>query len=141
MADNFYKTAERMSDGCRVMHSSSLHHLTCYLSGYVVECYLKCLVQKTPSIFSSPRSFSHSVSSLNRDLQYAYSASALGPASMRPFVIDISRLCPKISSDWDPNKRYDDSSGWDASVSQLYVDEQEKCFDKVVEMYIANIIP
>lgn len=140
MADDFFKTAERMRDGSRVLQSNSQYHLACYSAGYVVECYLKIFIEKTPSVTTAAHG--HNVNNLNSSLQYAYSSGATVPASLRPFLMDITSDCPSIFSLWHPRKRYDDTSGWDNSATcTSFIEEQELCFDKLVAMYIANILP
>jgi hypothetical protein len=54
----------------------------------------------------------------------------------------MSSECPKIYNTWNPNKRYDDSSGWDNLLdSQIFQTEKDKCFDKIADMFVSNLIP
>lgn len=144
MADNYLKTAERMYDSSRLLHKQSHFHNACYLSGYVAECYLKIMVQKTPTITTplyGKQGLGHNIHRINSELHYAISSSTVTPSLFRAHLLDMPIDCPKIYNQWNPLSRYDDATGWDNfSESQYFQDEQDKCFEKITEMYVSNLI-
>ncbi|MBK7524410.1 MAG: hypothetical protein IPI53_09680 [Saprospiraceae bacterium] len=135
MPDNFIKTAERMRDSSMVLHSKEHFHNACYLAGYVCECYLKVIVQNDPNL-RRPRTFRHSIT----DMIYAITSATTIPAQFRPFILNLNVDCASLIANWNPNNRYDDASGWDQAKSNQFQIEMEKCFDKVADMYISQII-
>ena len=135
MADNFRITAERMRDSSILLHDNNHFHNACYLAGYVCECYLKVIVENTPHL-RRPRDYGHNIT----DLIFAITSGSTIPAQFRPFLINIAVDCASIISSWNPNSRYNDTSGWDDAKSDQFQIEMEKCFDKVADMYISNII-
>lgn len=145
MADNYLKTAERMYNSSKLLHQQSHFHNACYLAGYVAECYLKILVQKTPAItipLFGNKGFKHDINRINAELHYVISSSTVAPSLFKSHLLDMSIDCPKICNQWNPLRRYDDSTGWDnLSESQFFQEEQVKCFDKITEMYVSNLIP
>ena len=42
--DNFYDSAKRMHNSSQILHNNNEFHNSCYLAGYVVECYAKIIV-------------------------------------------------------------------------------------------------
>lgn len=134
MADNFLKTAEQMKESSKVLNANSHFHNSCYIAGYVAECYLKTLAEK--GLGSTPRR-THDLIALH----YAVSSGATLPALFSPYLLDMSLDCPQIYTKWNPAKRYDDSSGWDnPSTSLDFQDEQEKCFRQLAQMRSSGLI-
>jgi HEPN domain-containing protein len=139
MPDSFFTTADRMHDSSRVLHGNHHYHNACYTAGYVVECYMKLMIELTPSL-GTPRSFSHRISDMNNELQYAISSSTT-IAAYSSYLLDLSTECSEILSKWNPIKRYADPSAWDSAiVSEQFQQEMEKCYNKVIELHIAGLI-
>ena len=142
MPDNFRITAERMRDSSKLLHENNHFHNSCYFAGYVCECYLKIIVENsgiTRRLFGAG-GYNHNLLNLNTDLQYAITSGSTIPAGFKTFLIDIAVDCASIISSWNPNSRYDDTSGWDQAKSNQFQVEMEKCFNQVADMYISNVI-
>lgn len=142
MADNFRVTAERMRYSSKLLHENNHYHNACYLAGYVCECYIKAIVERssmTRHLYGSG-GYNHNLLALNTDLQYAITSGSTIPAQFRPFLLNLTVDCASITNDWNPNSRYDDTSGWDQNKSNQFQIEMEKCFDKVADMYISSLI-
>lgn len=133
MADNFRVTAERMRDSSKVLHTDGHFHNACYLAGYVCECYLKVIVENDVSL---PTRRTHNIN----ELIFAINSSTSVPANFRRYHLNFGTDCATFSNDWNPNKRYDDNSGWDSQKSHDMQNEMERCFDQVVKMLIDNVI-
>lgn len=141
MADNFKETAKKMSKSAELTKDADHHHISCYLAGYVVESYLKIIVDSVSSISQTPISFGHNLTNLNSGIQSALSASAFGPARLRPFIIDVSTQCPNIFRKWNPSHRYDVSCGWDSDLeSGNFSREQLICLSVITNMEVSGII-
>lgn len=144
MPDNFFVTAKRMNDSAQTLHEQHHHHIACYLAGYVAECYLKLLVEKEPTITTSIAGrggYGHNVRQMNIDLNHAISSGA-SIGGLGGYLIDLSIDCPNIYGGWHPLKRYDDSAGWNNSItSDYFQNERKKCFEMIAKMYIDNFIP
>lgn len=139
MPDNFFITAEQMRDSSKVLHHESHFHNACYLSGYVGECYLKLLVGQIPS-GSSPRTYRHNLQNLYQDLLH-FTTSSANTSNLRRYLLDMPIDCPNIHAQWSPNKRYDDNAGWNnQTMSQSFQNDKEKCYDKIIEMFVDGII-
>jgi len=137
--DNYFITAERMSQSSLILHRASQHYNACYLSGYVVECYAKILLSK---IGISKKI--HDLSELRTVLNYTLSgASSITTTGMGRYLIDILAACPNMVSGpmkWDPMFRYDDLYPWDQNMSTLFQQEADKCLEKIYEMKIDGTI-
>ncbi|NJO01501.1 MAG: hypothetical protein HC880_07250 [Bacteroidia bacterium] len=84
--------------------------------------------------------FSHNLTMLNQYLQY-FSSSAAGASSVRRYLLDMTTDCSNIFGHWHPSKRYNDEAGWDnRTISDCFQEEQEKCYDKVLEMFVDGFI-
>lgn len=141
MADNFIHSAERMRDSSNILHFNKDFHNSCYMAGYVVECYLKIFMSfSLPSSSSTPRSYAHDINRLSTELSYAATSSAAASA-YRNYIIDVQTECSNIINTWNPIKRYEGNpSLWDEMMSNNFHQEKEKCFDMVTKMTIDNII-
>jgi hypothetical protein len=138
MPDNFFMTAERMHDSSKNLHSATHYHNACYLAGYVMECYGKILVQK--AVIRNPKMYSHNVVNINTDLIAYLASSSASTAFWRKYIIDISLECPAMLRGWNPNHRYEDAILWNDHASENYQKEQEKCFEKIIEMHLDGLI-
>ncbi|WPO92573.1 hypothetical protein [Chryseobacterium sp. HR92] len=141
MADNFIHSAERMRDSSNILHLNKDFHNSCYMAGYVVECYLKIFMNfSLPIPSSNPRSYGHNINQLSADLYYA-ATSAASASAYRSYIIDVHTECNNIINTWNPIKRYEDNpNAWDETMSINFHQEKEKCFDILTKMTIDNVI-
>ena len=103
--DNFYDTAKRMYKSSEVLHRNNDFHNSCYLAGYVVECYAKIIV----GVFSIavPRGFGHNLNRLNTEIQHILS----GNSSLSQYLLNGSVDFSMVLATWNPvNLRYIDTA-------------------------------
>ena len=141
MADNFFDTAERMRDASKLLHGAKHFHNACYTAGYVVECYLKVLLQLgVPGVSGNPKSFRHDIKKLGSLLNYA-ATSAASTSTYRKYILNVSSDCSNIIGGWDPFKRYEEKAlVWVEPTSDAFQIEMERCYDMVVRMFLDKII-
>ena len=77
--DNFFDTAERVYQSAKTLHDNEEFHNACYLSGYVVECYAKLIIQQAYSTDSKDIkiSFGHNLKEMNKELKYLLNDSSI----------------------------------------------------------------
>lgn len=103
--DNFYDTAKRMHKSSETLHSNGEFHNSCYMAGYVIECYAKIIVQVFSSGIPTPRSFGHNLYRLDTALSSILS----GNSSLSQYMLDGSTDFSMVLSNWNPfNLRYVD---------------------------------
>lgn len=126
MADNYKDTVYRMYESAQLLYKAKMWFNTCYLAGYVAECYCKeilLLAEHNGHTFhyaTNIREFSHKLDKLHDEVSII--ASIGGAVSS--YCLDIQSECPLIYTHWNPNKRYQSNS---------YVFSQEVVADKIIE--------
>ncbi len=139
MPDNYIQTAKRMRESSQTLHTNLEFHNSCYMAGYVVECYLKIFFGLGFTT-NTPRSFGHNIVQINANLQFAVSNSAAA-AAFKSYLVDMATECPNISSTWNPNKRYEEETlEWVEGMSDSFQIEKEKCFSMIAKMKIDGVI-
>lgn len=99
--DNYFNTANRMFNSSQTLHNNQDFHNSCYLAGYVIECYIKITINL---LSGSNPPHSHDISKLNsKCLKYI----ATGNSSNQNYFIDSSNNFSAILQKWNPvNTRY-----------------------------------
>lgn len=98
--DNYYDTANRMYKSSQTLHNNREFHNACYMSGYVIECYMKimhnCILQSMPP-------FTHKLQTLDTGItNYLVN----GNSSFSTYLLDRSSFT-NIFNEWDPvSRRY-----------------------------------
>ena len=148
MADDFAKTAEQMMFDARTLRDRGAHRNACYLSGYVVECTLKTLLDKA----GLAPAHTHDLESLHDEVAQLL---VLGdplvarygdPASLAPTMIQQidppqkTRRGIRYYCHWNPEHRYDGSRWGSAPMSNAYLNEASKCLDVIVLMIIDGVL-
>jgi len=131
--DNFYDTAKRMYKSSETLHNNSEYHNSCYLAGYVVECYAKIVV----GVFSTgtPRSFGHNIGRLDIELQNILA----GNSSLSAYILSGPADFNSVLSNWNPGSlRYTDSSRTlsNQSMSNNFQTEIQSAMRKLAQMEI-----
>ena len=58
--DNYFETAQRMQKSSKILFDNKEYHNSCYLSGYVIECYAKVIIGLSYGFNSSElKTFGH----------------------------------------------------------------------------------
>ena len=133
--DNFLKTAERMYDSSKILHRENHSFNSCYLSGYVAECYAKIMYELT----SGNTIKSHNTANILASVSSLLTSSS----PHNKYWIDMSIECPNMYSGatkWHPEERYSDVYPWTAATSYAFQLEMEIFFDKITEMIIDGVI-
>lgn len=148
MADDFAKTAEQMMFDARALRDGGAHRNACYLSGYVVECTLKTLLDKA----GPAPAHTHDLESLHAAVaQLLLDGSPLAarygdPASLAPTMLQQIKPPKKTRNGiryfchWDPEHRYDGSRWGAAPMSQSYLNEANNCLDVIVRMLMDGVL-
>jgi hypothetical protein len=95
--DYFFDTALRMSKTSKILHNNSDFHNSCYIGGYVIECYAKIFVEKYST--SLPRSFQHRITDLSRELLNILG----GNSSLSIYILNCSTDFINILNLWNPS--------------------------------------
>jgi hypothetical protein len=125
--DNFYNTANRMYKSSKILHGDQDFHNSCYLAGYVIECYIKIMHQllsgQNPPLI-------HNIAVLNsRCLQYI----ASGNSSNQTYFMDSSANFSTILQKWNPvNTRY-------CEVTNELIEQDSISFQNEVELAMKKI--
>ncbi len=103
--DNFYDTALRMYKSAQSLHASKEFHNSCYIGGYVIECYAKIIYHL---LSGSNPPHTHNVSNLNSQcINYI----ASGNASNQTYFIDGTTNFSNVLAQWNPvTTRYTEAS-------------------------------
>jgi hypothetical protein len=124
--ENYYKTARRTALSSKTLHNNGEFFNSCYLAGYVLECYTKLLLKKALNLtdVDLKKEFSHDIKKLNQIITILKEdPSAYGLLDTK-YLIDITSTCNSMvrgTNKWDPNKRYNtDETIWNSSVSNEY---------------------
>ena len=139
--DNFYCTAQRMCKDVNVLHASGNSYFnTCYLAGYILECYGKLLIlANDPS--ANVKRFSHDLTKLNTKIK----SDIILTTSLGKYCLDLSIECNNIYKgvhEWDPFNRYEDNPNlWNTKqVADNFVSESKKIMDMIGNMKIDGVI-
>jgi hypothetical protein len=137
--DDYYIAAERMWKDTNILKNNHRWFNTCYLSGYILECYGKLLIQNYTS--KKPIDYKHNLKELNKTIQTEIAL--LEGASK--YVLDFKTNCNTIyegHEKWSPKKRYSAQKGvWDSeATADKFVNEAEKIMNLVVQMKIDGVI-
>jgi len=134
--DNFYDTANRMYKSSKILHENGVFHNSCYLGGYVVECYAKIFVDMYSS--STPISFGHNIRNLSSELNDLASNSSLSS-----YILNGPNDFNTILSMWNPgNLRYSDTSICitSSTISDNFQSEIELVMQKIAKMRLDGLI-
>lgn len=133
MADNYYDMAKRMCKSSETLHNNAEYHNSCYLAGYVVECYAKIII----NLFSGQhhgglKKFSHNISGLDAELQNLLS----GNSTLSSYILSGSSDFASILNSWNPVIRYVDDTVaiHSIEISQNFQDEMLSAMQKLAEM-------
>jgi AbiV family abortive infection protein len=122
--DNYYDTAKRMQKSSKILFNNQEYHNSCYLAGYVIECYSKIIIGLSYGLNNTNdlKEFGHDLKEMNKMLQYI-----LNHSSFSTYIKDLKVEFEKITkgmSRWNPTKRYSNiSNQWSFQNAQDYQNE------------------
>lgn len=141
--DNFKDTAYRMYEDVEVLQKNSRWFNCCYLSGYVVECYCKLVLDNaiTNGIAirkSSVRAYSHNVNDMEIDLRNI----SISNNILSQYCLDLNIVCNNILNNWNPLNRYNNStSDWNKEENaEKYKNEIESVLEQIISMELDGVI-
>jgi len=134
--DNYYNTAKRMHKSSETLHNNNEFHNSCYLGGYVIECYAKIIIGVSYGFgVSDLKDFGHDLKKMNKEFKYI-----LAHSSVSGYMIDMPLNFSKSlsgSSRWDPFKRYSDlTNEWNQTNSNDYQNEATFAMQKMTQMIL-----
>lgn len=132
--DNYYDTAERMYKSSKTLHTNHEFHNSCYLAGYVVECYAKIIIGLTYGFtYTDLKEFGHDIKKMRKEFQYIFSHS-----SFSSYMLDIQTDFSTISQGslrWNPMNRYcDTNTEWIEKNSIDYQSELLFAMQKIAQL-------
>ena len=140
--DNYKDTAYRMYEDAEILLKNKKWINCCYLSGYVLECYCKLVLDNalTNGIIDrrSVREYSHNVSNMESDI----SMILLSHYQLSRYCLDLNTKCQNILSGWNPNKRYKDNGYlWDDdAIANKYKEESDFLIEQILQMELDGVI-
>lgn len=126
-----------MHNSSQILHIFEDYHNSCYLAGYVVECYAKIILGLHHNIdaLKLGRTYSHNINKMNREFTYI-----LANSSYSEYMVDMIVDFPNITAggqSWDPIKRYTNySNQWTNIDSDNYQSEIEGVMKKIAKMRV-----
>ncbi|MBM7615417.1 hypothetical protein [Alkaliphilus hydrothermalis] len=142
MKDDFYATAQRVWKDANILNNTpnnTSYFNTCYLSGYILECYGKLLIEA--SEVGKPDSFGHNIRRINEVINKTVSFDQ----TYSKYCIDLNTKCTSIYKGkhrWHPNNRYSGSSTlWNTKeVADKFINESEIVMDIIDEMKVDGMV-
>lgn len=135
--DNYYDTSLRMYNSSKTLHIFDDYHNSCYLAGYVIECYAKIILGLHYNIdaIQLRRNYSHKLDIMDTQFNYIVASS-----SYSEYMVDMILDFPNIttgSQRWDPIKRYiNHPNQWTDINSKDYQNEMEVAMEKIAKMKV-----
>lgn len=144
MADNYKDTAYRMYDSAQVLYKDEMWFNTCYLAGYVAECYCKeilLLAAYNGYAFQNAdnvKKFSHKLDKLQDEVEII--AGMGGATSL--YCHDIQSECPTIYANWNPLERYQSDSYIfnHKETADKMIEEMEMLMEYIIQMEIDGVL-
>ncbi|WP_343587477.1 hypothetical protein [Flavobacterium sp.] len=133
--DSYYDTANRMYKSAQLLHTNQEFHNSCYVGGYVIECYVKIIYQLMSG--SNPP-HSHNISNINSQcLQYI----ANGNASNQAYFVDSNTNFGNVLSRWNPvNSRYIETANEFIEIdSQNFQNEIQTAMTEIARMKVDGL--
>jgi hypothetical protein len=132
--DNYYDTVIRMQKSSKTLFDNQDYHNSCYLAGYVIECYLKILFYNVSNNNTPPRT--HNLTNLNSSI-ISYLSS--GNSSLNSYFANNS--FSNIFLDWNPvSKRYIERNlEWTPQNAQDYQIEITIAMQTLVQMRLNGL--
>jgi HEPN domain-containing protein len=103
-----------------------------YLSGYVVECSLKALIEASGD---AARRYHHELGTLSGDALFL--ACLIAPA-LRRYQLPASADFTKMVAEWAPERRYCPSGDLPAATAQRWIEVAERIYRAVVVKMILD---
>lgn len=140
--DNFKDTAYRMYEDTEILLNNNKWFNSCYLSGYVLECYCKLILDNaiTNGIVSGRgvRSYSHRVADMEGDITMV----SLSPYAISKYCLDLNSTCVNLINGWNPNNRYNSNgSDWDNKAkAENCKKECDLLIEEILKMELDGVI-
>lgn len=132
-AEHFISAARKHYNDAAVLHGAGRHDNCAYLSGHVVECALKGMIENSSTL--NPRRFGHDVSALST--KAALLAALL--SSGRSFItIPTSRDYHDLITHWRPEERYQAEHSTPDTISTSRMTAAREAIQNLVVPMILN---
>ena len=134
--DSYYDTALRMHKSSETLLANNEYHNSCYLAGYVIECYAKIIIGLSYGISSNDlKFFGHDINEMNKEFQYIFNHSSYSNY-MKDLKVDFGKITSGMTK-WHPNKRYSDNSNlWSSQKAIDYQIEVSNAVQVLSQMKI-----
>lgn len=150
IVDNHYITAERMLQNAELIFSTKSSYtdmyrwfITCYLCGYVPECYGKLMLSAFFDCKNDElkKLYGHNLKKIFKDV---YDLNLIDSACGK-YYIDLKLNCQNIfqgQQKWDPERRYcSDRGTWDdQTIANDFITEARKVMSIVYDMKLDGVI-
>ncbi|SFR83054.1 hypothetical protein [Anaeromicropila populeti] len=138
--DYYEDTAFRMYKDLTILYENKRWFNCCYLSGYVVECYEKLLLEKGENLSANDigRIYRHKLKSMNAELERI---SELGTGYSN-YCLDLSLVCNTILKKWSPFNRYEKNQYvWGKKeMADCFKQEVDTVFQQIKNMKVDGVI-
>ena len=136
LMDDYKETACRMHLDSELLFNAKRWFNTCYLSGYVVECYCKLILEMNPD--DNGRRHSHKLDEMQKIL-HNY---ALGQNAYSSYCVDVASICPNIINNWSTGLRYgDDTCIFNSEdMARKFYQEQKEVMLQIKKMMVDGVI-
>lgn len=131
--ENFLSASQKHYNDATHLHGLGRHDNCAYLSGYVVECGLKAMVEASSAL--NPRRFGHDISALSSKV--ATLAAILSP-TRRHLTLPNSQDYIDLLDQWAPEERYDAEGMISPATSAARLKAAKETIDAIVVPMILN---
>lgn len=131
--ENFISAARKHYNDAAVLHGAGRHDNCAYLSGYVIECALKCMIETSSAL--NPRSFGHDVSALST--KAALLAALLSPGRIL-ITLPASQEYHDLLTTWRPEERYHAEHATLDTISNSRLTAAKEAIQSIVVPMILN---
>ena len=141
--DDYFDTAQRIYNDITILRNSNKWFNTCYLSGYIMECYEKIILNEVLNV-PNARGFSHDVDRMADEIHRLYTAYLVGGGVPSKYIVDIRRACASLfdgDNSWHPTKRYrNQTTIWGQTIAELFYNETDGIMMLLLEMELDGAI-
>jgi len=131
--ENFLSASRKHYNDATHLQGLGRHDNCAYLSGYVVECALKGMVEASTAL--NPRRFGHNVAALSSKV--ASLAAVLSP-TRRHLTLPNSRDYSDLLAQWTPEQRYDAEGSTAAATATSRLTAAKEAIEAIVNPLILN---
>ena len=125
-SENFADAAARHLDDAMLLKSQRRFDNAAYLSGYVVECAMKAVLEASSM---TPKGLGHELGAISVD---AISLLWIVAPAMRRYEAPASNDVDELIRNWKPDLRYGASNAFDSVKAEQWTSAARQVFDSFV---------